>query len=143
MSIKCISFKFLLIKGRHTAKNIKKQYNELLSEYELEHKVFKVVADQAANMKKAFGLEQEGREGGIDTNAEPEDFFLMVANDLLINQRRLDIEENKKKQEAQACLEIEAEIYEMNKSSQKKITDYSSFSREQVKNRFNLSCSIH
>ena len=102
----------------------------MLIDFEIEEKVFKIVADQAANMKKAFAEEQEA----VDTLSNPEDFFLMIANDLLINQRRLDIEETKKKQEETARKELEAEIEEMNKGTQMKITDFSGFSREQVKN---------
>ena len=79
-------------------------------------------------MKKAFEEELEGE----DKNAKPEDFFLMIANDLLINQRRLDIEEIKRKQEETARKQLEVEIDEMNKVSQMKITDFSAFSREQV-----------
>jgi hypothetical protein len=79
-------------------------------------------------MKKAFEEELEGE----DKNAKPEDFFLMIANDLLINQRRLDIEEIKRKQEETARKQLEIEIDEMNKVSQMKITDFSAFSREQV-----------
>ena len=56
----------------------------------------------------------------------------MIANDLLINQRRLDIEEIKRKQEETARKQLEVEIDEMNKVSQMKITDFSAFSREQV-----------
>jgi hypothetical protein len=100
----------------------------LLIDFEIEEKVFKIVADQAANMKKAFAEEQEA----VDTLSNPEDFFLMIANDLLINQRRLDIEETKKKQEETARKELEEEIEEMNKGAQMKITDFSGFSREQV-----------
>lgn len=102
----------------------------MLEDFEIEEKVFKVVADQVANMKKAFEDEEEG---GVDKNARPEDFFLLIANDLLVNQRRLDIEEIKKKHEDQARKELEAEIEEMNKCSPKKIKDFSSLSREQVK----------
>ena len=100
----------------------------MLIDFEIEEKVFKIVADQAANMKKAFAEEQEA----VDTLSNPEDFFLMIANDLLINQRRLDIEETKKKQEETARKELEEEIEEMNKGTQMKITDFSGFSREQV-----------
>ncbi len=100
----------------------------MLIDFEIEEKVFKIVADQAANMKKAFAEEQEA----VDTLSNPEDFFLMIANDLLINQRRLDIEETKKKQEETARKELEEEIEEMNKGAQMKITDFSGFSREQV-----------
>ena len=50
--------------GRHTAKNIKKQYDLIVKRYGIEDKIFKICADQAANMKKAllFLLEEKGLE---------------------------------------------------------------------------------
>ena len=106
MSFKCIRFnlKFLLIKGRHTAKNIKKQYDELLSEYELEDKVFKVVADQAANMKKALKDVNESTsiEGGAN-----EDNIESLTQLLIERRRRYDLVESKKQQKA---------VEELNKS---------------------------
>ncbi len=43
---------FSQLKGRHTSLNIKRQYDDLIKEFEIEP--YKIVADQAANMKKAF-----------------------------------------------------------------------------------------
>ena len=61
-----------------------------------------------------------------------EDFFLMTANTLLINQRRLDLAALKEKLEKEAIDKLEKEINEMNKPTQTKITDYSCSTREQV-----------
>ncbi len=98
-----------------------------MEDYEIET-VNKVVADQAANMKKAFADEPEG----IDKNAKPEDFFLIFAQNLLIEQKRADLELLKKNQEALARKELEKEIEEMNANSKEKDLDFTNYNREQV-----------
>ncbi len=50
-----------------------------------------------------------------------EDFFLMTANTLLINQRRLDLAALKEKLEKEAIDKLEKKINEMNKPTQTKI----------------------
>ena len=45
---------FEYVEGRHTGVLIKKQFDSMLDMYDISDKVFKIVADQAANMKKAF-----------------------------------------------------------------------------------------
>jgi hypothetical protein len=87
------------------------------------------VADQAANMKKAFVDEPEG----VDKNSKPGDFYLIAAQNLLIDQRRADLEELKKKQENQAIQELEHEIEEMNAASSTKTKDLTNYKREEVK----------
>ena len=114
--------------GSHTGTSIKNQYNKILEEYKIET-VYKVVADQAANMKKAFADEPEG----ILKNNEQEDFFLIFAQNLLVYQRREELEALKKKQEEQARVELEKDIEEMNKSSPNKVVDLKNYTREQVK----------
>lgn len=119
---------FYQLKGRHTSLNIKRQYDDLIKEFEIEP--YKIVADQAANMKKAF-LEVKEGDKNVDNDVE-EDFFLMTANTLLINQRRQDLAALKEKLEKEAIEKLEKEINEMNKPTQTKITDFSCFTREQV-----------
>ena len=62
----------------------------------------------------------------------------MTANTLLINQRRLDLAGLKEKLEKEAREKLENQIYEMNKPTQSKITDYSCFTREQVRKLIKL-----
>ncbi len=118
----------LIIKGSYTGTSIKRQYYQILDDYNIET-VYKIVADQAANMKKAFVDEQEG----VDKNLKPEDFYLITAQNLLIEQRRADLDELKKKQEEKARQELEIEIEEMNAASSTKTKDFSNYNREQVK----------
>ena len=51
-----ITIAFLYSPGSHTAINIKKQYDEVIKKYNIEEKVFKIVCDQAANMKKVLSI---------------------------------------------------------------------------------------
>lgn len=51
-------------KGRHTAENIRQQYEETISTFELASKITNIVTDNASNMTKAFDL--PGFEGVID-----------------------------------------------------------------------------
>lgn len=45
---------FEYVTGKHTGANIKKQFDEVCKRFNTENKIFKTVADQAANMKKDF-----------------------------------------------------------------------------------------
>ena len=122
-------YKFgLILQGSNTGTSIKRQYYQILDDYKIET-VYKNVADQAANMKKAFVDEQEG----VDKNSKPEDFYLITAQNLLIEQRRADLDELKKKQEEKARQELEIEIEEMNAASSTKTKDFINYNREQVK----------
>ena len=46
----------------------KNQYNDILKKYGIENKIFKTMADQAANMKKALSEVDESKEieGGVN-----------------------------------------------------------------------------
>ena len=50
----CIPFAFQPITGSHTGLAIKQQYDSIVDEFRIKDKVFKIVADSAANNKKAF-----------------------------------------------------------------------------------------
>ena len=55
--VHCSLFVYLLLMhnvGRHTGINIKSEYDKVVNFYDINNKVYKVIADQAANMKKAF-----------------------------------------------------------------------------------------
>ena len=47
-----IAFEF--VGGKHTGEAIKSQYDQIVQEFNLVDKTFKIIADQAANVKKAF-----------------------------------------------------------------------------------------
>ena len=47
------------VSGRHTAENIKKQFNVIRECFNIQNKMFKVVADCVANMKKALNCVEE------------------------------------------------------------------------------------
>ena len=87
--------------GSHAGTSIKNQYNKILKEYKIET-VYKVVADQAANMKKAFADEPEG----ISKNVEPEDYFFIFAQNLLVNQKRAELEALKKNKRSKLELNL-------------------------------------
>ena len=43
-------------KGRHTAENIRHEYEEMISSYEIGHKITTIVTDNASNMTKDFNF---------------------------------------------------------------------------------------
>lgn len=45
-----------IFKGRHTSENIRQEYEEVISSFEIGEKIPTVVSDNAANMIKAFSL---------------------------------------------------------------------------------------
>ena len=49
-----IPIAFQYVTGPHTGKAIKSQFEEIASKFNIRTKVFKIVADQAANVKNAF-----------------------------------------------------------------------------------------
>ena len=53
-NMQSIPFAFRPVHGSHTGVNIRKQYNDVTTEFEIKEKVFKIVADSAANNKCAF-----------------------------------------------------------------------------------------
>ena len=76
-----IDFIFFYFIGRHTGANIKNEYDDVIKFFDLKNKVFKVVTDQAANMKKAFQHE---------TEAADSDELQILVNELLLNQKKED-----------------------------------------------------
>jgi hypothetical protein len=94
-------FNIFCLIGRHFGINIKKEYDEVMKIYDIDKKVFKVVADQAANMKKAFLTEYE---------AGDSDDLQILISDLLLNQKKEDL----KQRETIMRQELENEINEFN-----------------------------
>lgn len=64
-------------KGRHTSENIRQEYEEVISSFEVGDKIATIVSDNAANMIKAFslpGYESEPSEKkGADTDSSDDD----------------------------------------------------------------------
>ena len=65
------------ILGSHTADNIYSHYEELVDEYNIRDKLFKIVTDNASNMKKAFkvslpGFTLQSDEEGSDNDEDEE-----------------------------------------------------------------------
>ena len=104
-----IAIAFQFVKGRHTGKAIKSQYDQISEIYNIQNKTFKIVADQAANVKKAF----------VDT-LETEDVLTITTN-LMRRQRKSDelaeAERIAKELEAQQVGELNKSIEFMNAPS--------------------------
>lgn len=105
----CLQFRIRLIinqciyvLGSHTGDNIKKQYDEVVEELKIGGKIFKIIADQAANIKKAFKETIESNETLELIEMTKALLFEQKQKDLLIKQAGL--REN-----------LEKEIDEMNK----------------------------
>jgi hypothetical protein len=96
---------FEYVTGSHTAVNIKKQYNAILKKYCIEKKIFKTIADQAANMKKALSDVSESNEivGGVN-----DDNLINLTKLLIERNRKLDLLEKTKREEL-ALIEKEQE----------------------------------
>jgi len=94
-----IPIEFRDIKGSHTGIAIKKQYNEVCQEFGIDKKVFKIVADGAKNVKKAF----KDSVSKIDVQD--------ITSMLIIKQRQLDRIASR---EAKAQQELNLAIDEMN-----------------------------
>ena len=96
-------FKYILVFVykicRHSGVNVKDEYDKVVKFYDLKHNVFKVITDQAANMRKAFGNEKE---------AHDTDEINKLTNELLLNQITLD----KKTKQDILRVELEEEILE-------------------------------
>ena len=57
-------------KGRHTADNIRQEYEEIVSTYEISDKVITIVTDNASNMTKAFKFPLPGYVTEKETDAD-------------------------------------------------------------------------
>ena len=77
----CVSF-VLYFEGRNTGINIKHEYDKIATFYDINNKVFKIVTDQAANMKKAFETTKE---------CENSDELVRFTNELLLFQKKADL----------------------------------------------------
>ena len=101
-----IPIAFQHVTGPHTGQAIKKQFEEIATNFNIRSKVFKIVADQAANVKNAF-----------KEVIEAED-VLTIACDLIRRQKNQDaLDEKERLRLIEAELTIEAlneSIEEMN-----------------------------
>ena len=100
---------FQYVTGKHTGKAIKTQFDVVSKEFEIGDKVFKIVADKAANVKKAFAQTEEA----VDV--------IKIATDLVKRQKKLDLikhqEEDERIQQEKNREALENSIEEMNKTS--------------------------
>ena len=84
-------------KGSHTGKAIKEQFDKVCSDFGIANKTFKIVADQAANVKSAFASTEEA------------DDIVEATMNLLRRQRNSDsIKEREKRESAQQALIVDA-----------------------------------
>ena len=60
-------------KGRHTAENIRLEYEETVSSYEISEKIMTVVTDNASNMTKAFDFSLPGYTTDKDDESDSDD----------------------------------------------------------------------
>ena len=75
----CIPFAFKPIAGSHTGLALKQQYDSIVNEFRIKDKAFKIVADSAANNKKAF---KEQFEASDESH---------ISAQLLIKQKKSDL----------------------------------------------------
>lgn len=119
---------FEYVTGRHTAVNIKKQYD--LNRFNITDKVFKVVADQAANMKKA--LEDVTESNSIVGGANEENIISLTK---MLVERRRKLDQIEEKRQSQLVSELNKSIDEINNqfsnvNNQPKINKF--FNRDQI-----------
>ena len=125
---------FEYVTGRHTAINIKKQYDLILNRFNITDKVFKVVADQAANMKKAL---EDVTESNTIVGGANEENLISLTKMLVERRRKLDQIEEKKQSELVSNLNKSIEEINnqfSNVNNQPKINKY--FNRDQILNDF-------
>ena len=58
--------------GRHTAENIRQQYEETVASFDIAEKITNIVTDNASNMTKAFCFDLPGFDGAVE-DAESDD----------------------------------------------------------------------
>ena len=58
--------------GRHTAENIRQQYEETVASFDIAEKITNIVTDKASNMTKAFCFDLPGFDGAVE-DAESDD----------------------------------------------------------------------
>ena len=60
------------LQGRHTGENIVAEYEEVISFYGLEDKVFRIITDNAANMKRGFQDLEDRHESQLESDSDSE-----------------------------------------------------------------------
>ncbi len=71
-----------MLLGRHTGVAIKKHYDQTVKFYDISTNVFKIIADQGANVNKAF---KETRE------CDNSDEIINLTKNMLDEQRKIDL----------------------------------------------------
>ena len=76
----------------HTSTSIKKQFDEIIDKFEITNRVFKIVADQAANVKCAFKnvkfSETCSKHKHNDQDTDQLEFVEKLCFTMLLKQRR-------------------------------------------------------
>ena len=97
---------FQHVTGKHTGKAIKKQFDEIVQDLKIENKVYKIVADQAANVKNAFAEVEEAEDP------------IIIATTLARRQQKIDLikenQEREKETQAENLIILEKQINDMN-----------------------------
>ena len=126
--MKNIVIAFEYVTGKHSAANIKAQFDLILERYGIKEKIFKVVADQAANMKKA--LEDVSESTSIPGGAN-EDNIMNLTKMLIERRRNLDaIEEKQQIMQAESLIK---DIEEFNNEFQNEnFRKYNLFNRDDI-----------
>lgn len=106
--------------GRHTGINIKTHYDKVVKLYDISDNIFKVVADQGANVKKGFLQQRE---------CDQSDELLRLTSEMLEEQRKKDLQAHQEILRQQ----LESEIEKMNSTDiDKASSDTRKRSREEV-----------
>ena len=75
-------------KGKHSAENIRHEYEETLATYDISNKICSIITDNASNMMKAFNFTLPGYEpeGKLEENVESEDSDSEYEDEVDLNQ---------------------------------------------------------
>lgn len=121
ITLYCIVVILHFLLGRHTGEQIKSSYDRVVKFYDVTNKVFKIVTDQGSNMKKGFRNEKE---------CDQDDDIIKLTNDLLLQQKKIDLQIKRDMLQKQ----YEEEIEQMNTVDKEDNEDklYKKRSREQV-----------
>lgn len=102
-NLRQVTLAFERMEGRHTGANIKSQFDQICNNFNLDDRVFKIISDQAANMKAAMK-----EKNSADSLTE------IALSSSLRTQKRLELAQ---KREVEARCKLEKEIDSANAST--------------------------
>ena len=101
---------FFFNKGSHTSASIKKQFDEIIDKFEITNRVFKIVADQAANVKCAFknitSVDTRTQLKNNDQDIDQLEFVEKLTFTMLFKQRKTELLSQKENILAQQLLKV-------------------------------------